>query len=79
MFMPTSPHLLLVVQIGWRLDCDDEVAVGQMLHLPSHGPILIGEGESGQEQCDVMLEGAAMDAASVRARLEVHWKGRRPW
>ena len=67
----------VALQMGWRRQCDDEVAVGQPLHLPQHGPLLLGGGVKGQESCDIVLEG--QEPSGVHARLEVFWKGRKPW
>lgn len=66
-----------MMQMGWRREYDDEVAVGQPLHIPKHGPMLIGGGVKAQESCDVILE--CHEPGSVHARLEIFWKGRKPW
>ena len=72
-----QPHVVL--QIGWRLSCDEEVTVGQSLHLPQHGPLLLGGGAPLDTISDVMLEGAVDAGNAVKARLELFWKGRKPW
>lgn len=63
--------------MGWRREFEDEVAVGQSLHLPQHGPLLIGAGAPAHRNCDIVLECA--QPAGVHARLEIFWKGRKPW
>ena len=72
-----QPHALL--QIGWRLSCDEELTVGQSLHLPQHGPLLLGGGSPLDTLSDVMVEGAGEAGDAVKARLELFWKGRKPW
>ena len=65
------------MQMGWRRQCNDEVAVGQPLHLPQQGPMLIGGGGKRQDSCDIVLE--RHEPAGVHARLEIFRKGRKPW
>lgn len=65
-------------KVGWRLQCDDEVIVAQPLHLPQHGPLLLGGGDPRQAACDVVLEGAVEAGSGVHARLEIFWSGRKP-
>lgn len=67
------------IQVGWRLQCDDEVTVAQPIHLPQHGPLLLGGGDPSQGSCDVVLESAVEAGPGVHARLEIFFSGRKPW
>lgn len=53
--------------------------MNQPMHIPQHGPFLLG-GDAGQEAtCDVILEGASKAGVAVHSRLEIFHKGRKPW
>lgn len=65
-------------KVGWRLQCDDEVTVAQPIHLPQHGPMLLGGGDLKQGNCDLVLESAVEAGPGVHARLEILFKGRKP-
>ncbi|KAL0022060.1 hypothetical protein WJX77_011849 [Trebouxia sp. C0004] len=65
-------------KVGWRLQCDDEVTVAQPIHLPQHGPLLLGGGDPRQGNCDLVLESAVEVGPGVNARLEIYFNGRKP-
>ncbi|KAL0049608.1 hypothetical protein WJX82_005847 [Trebouxia sp. C0006] len=65
-------------KVGWRLHCDDAVTVAQPIHLPQHGPLLLGGGDPRQGNCDLVLESAVEAGPGVHARLEIHFNGRKP-
>lgn len=53
--------------------------MNQPIHIPQHGPLLLGGDASQEATCDVILEGASEAGAAVHARLEIFHKGRKPW
>ncbi|KAL0024788.1 hypothetical protein WJX79_007329 [Trebouxia sp. C0005] len=65
-------------KVGWRLQCDDELTVAQPIHLPQHGPLLLGGGDPKQGNCDLVLESAVEAGPGVHARLEIFFNGRKP-
>ena len=71
--------VVVLMQVGWRLQSDDEVTVAQPIHLPQHGPLLLGGGDPSQGSCDVVLESAVEAGPGVHARLEIFFSGRKPW
>jgi len=55
------------------------VTVAQPIHLPQHGPLLLGGGDPKQGNCDLVLESAVEAGPGVHARLEIVFNGRKPW
>ena len=53
--------------------------MNQPLHLPQHGPLLVGGNASQQDTCDIIMEGASEAGPAIHARLEIFHKGRKPW
>lgn len=53
--------------------------MNEPIHIPQHGPIVLGGDADQEATCDIILEGASEAGAAVHSRLEIFLKGRKPW